>query len=73
MRKSFLGLVGLLMFSVVLTGCNTGDVSTADMDAVKEEMSRENYEKAMKEAGRGDELEKEKAEAERRRQSDYGE
>lgn len=73
MRKFCLGLVGLLMIAAVLTGCNTGDVSTSDMESVREEMSQENYEKAMREAGRGAELEAEKAEAERRRQSDYGE
>lgn len=65
MKKALL-LIACLSFVAFLSGCNTGEVSQSDMDDVREEMSRENYEEAMRAAGRGDELEAEKAEAARR-------
>ena len=63
--------IGLCLV-VALTGCNTGEVSQDEMEQVRQEMSRETYEEAMIEAGRGAELEAEKAEAARRAQDDYG-
>ena len=52
-------LLGLLILSVVAVGCRTGN-SEADTQALKEEFGQANYEKAMKESGKGAELEAEK-------------
>lgn len=69
--KTMLAL-GLLFGSLIgLGGCQSDKISTNDMNNVRSEMSTENYEEAMRKAGRGDELEQQKAEAERRR-SDEG-
>jgi hypothetical protein len=52
--------------SAALMGCDPGTVSQDDMEAVREEMSKERYEQAMRDAGRGAELEaQQKADAER--------
>jgi hypothetical protein len=47
--------------AIALIGCDPGTVSQDDMEAVREEMGTEAYEKAMKDAGKGDELEAQKA------------
>ena len=66
MRVTLALILGLLTFSFVLTGCASGDISEGEASQVKEEMSKEKYEEAMRAAGRGAELDAEKAEAERR-------
>ena len=64
-RALFLVLAGLALASVV--GCaSTGDVTTSGANQVKDEMSKENFEKAMKEQGKGDILEQEKAQSQQR-------
>lgn len=54
-----------LLCGILLAGCNVG-VSQSDTAAVRKEFSQENYEKAMKAAGKGAELEKEKEAAAQR-------
>ncbi|MEJ5171958.1 MAG: hypothetical protein WHU10_13305 [Fimbriimonadales bacterium] len=51
----------LLLAATVLFGCSAGSgVTESDAQKVKEEFSTENYEKAMRESGRADELEAQK-------------
>lgn len=45
---------------IVAAGCAVGEVTEADSQRVREQFSQEAYEKAMKEAGRADELEAQK-------------
>jgi len=45
--------------TLMLAGCSVG-VTASDRDQVKQEMSQSRYEAAMKKAGRGEELKKEK-------------
>lgn len=58
-----LGLMLLLVTSVALVaGCDDDSTTTtSEAEQVRQEMSQENYEDAMIKAGRGDELEKQKA------------
>lgn len=50
----------------VLAGCSAGTISESDNAKMKEEFSQEKYEAAMKAAGKGAELDAEKAAAARR-------
>lgn len=68
MTRWFIGIALLVLLP--LAGCNVGEVSQGEMEEVRKEMSYETYEEAMKKAGRGDELERDKAEAARRREAD---
>jgi hypothetical protein len=66
--------LGIALLCVVgafaLAGCSGSEISEEDMKAQKKEFSAENMEKAMKEAGKGQEWEDyKKREAERNRQS----
>ncbi len=73
MVTKFLGLIAVALLALVVAGCNTGEVSTSDMENVKQEMSREAYEEGMRKAGRGDELEaQKKADAARMSQDNNG-
>ncbi len=64
----FLLIAGILTtLSLSLVGCVKDNISTNDMEDVRNEMSQETYEEAMKKAGRGDELEAEKQAKEQRR------
>lgn len=58
-------LLGLLAVAA-LAGCSSGGISEADNAKLKEDFSKEKYEEAMRKAGRGAELEAEKAAAEKR-------
>lgn len=60
--------VAILALAVVfsLVGCVQGEATVSGAEDVQKEMSRESYEKAMIDAGKGDELEKEKAKMEER-------
>lgn len=66
MRMTLALLLGLLALSTALVGCSPNDITEGDAAQVKQEMSKEKYEEAMRAAGRGAELDAEKAEAERR-------
>lgn len=67
------GLMVVALAALALTGCNSGEVSTSDMENVRNEMSREAYEEGMRKAGRGDELEaQKKADAARMSQDNNG-
>ena len=55
-----------LVLLLALAGCSSGTVTQSDNAKVKAEFSQEEYEKAMKKAGRGAELEAEKAAAAKR-------
>lgn len=46
--------------ALVVAGCNSSGVSESDQAKVSKEFSRESYEKAMVDAGKGKELEEEK-------------
>ncbi|MFN3684020.1 MAG: hypothetical protein ACK41F_08810 [Fimbriimonadaceae bacterium] len=53
--------LSLLAAAAILSGCSAGSgVTESDAQKVKEEFSTENYEKAMKESGRAEELEAQK-------------
>lgn len=55
------GVILVCAFALVAaSGCKSG-VSESDMQQVNKNFSRDSYEKAMKDAGRGKELEEEKA------------
>lgn len=56
----------LAVGAALLGGCATGDISDSTSDQVRQEFSEANYEKAMKAAGRGAELEAEKQKAAQR-------
>ena len=61
-----IGLLVVALAGVVLYGCQKSEVTNADAEKLKQEFSKDNYEKAMKEHGKGAELEQEKkAEQER--------
>lgn len=45
---------------LILAGCASTGVTEADQAAIQKEFSKDNYEKAMKDAGKGAELEEEK-------------
>lgn len=66
MRMTLALVLGLLTLSSVLVGCSPTDITEGDAAQVKQEMSKESYEEAMRKAGRGAELDADKAEAERR-------
>jgi len=51
---------------LVLVGCSAGTISEADNAKAKEEFSQEKYEAAMRAAGKGAELDAEKAAAAKR-------
>ncbi len=55
-------LLLLIIAATVVVGCNSG-VTAGDSDAMRKEFTQENYEKAMIAAGKGEELEREKAAA----------
>lgn len=46
---------------ILAMGCNAGTVSQSDQEALRKENGTEAYEEAMKKAGRGAELEAQKA------------
>lgn len=50
----------LLVMALMVAGCNSSGVSESDQAKVSKEFSRESYEKAMVDAGKGKELEEEK-------------
>ncbi|MCX7798920.1 MAG: hypothetical protein N2109_01090 [Fimbriimonadales bacterium] len=51
----------LMLLAAATVGCSAGTgVTEADAQKMKEEFSTENYEKAMREAGKADELEAQK-------------
>lgn len=55
-------LVGICAFAAALVaGCDPGTVSQKDMEAVRRENGKEAYEKAMRDQGRGAELDAQKA------------
>ncbi len=65
MKRSF-HLAMAALAAAALFGCDPGTVSQGDMEQVRTEMGTEAYEQAMKDAGRGAELEaQKKADAER--------
>ncbi len=65
-------LIGACIASAAfLSGCNAGTVSQADMEAVRKENGTEAYEKAMRDQGRGAELDAQKA-ADAARMADGG-
>lgn len=53
----------MLLIAVAAIGCSKSEVTADDMAKVRKDFSQENYEKAMIAAGKGAELEKEKAAA----------
>jgi hypothetical protein len=59
MKKLFIVMAALA--AIALIGCDPGTVSQDDMEQVRKEMGTEAYEKAMIDAGKGDELEAQKA------------
>jgi hypothetical protein len=56
-----LGLLLLGVIAVCSLGCAPTEVTEADSQKMKQEFSQENYEKAMKAAGKEKELEEQKA------------
>lgn len=70
MRNTF-ALLAIALIATAVTGCNTGEVTQAQMEQVRQEMSQEAYEQAMRDAGRGAELEAQQA-ADRARGNDGG-
>jgi len=64
------GFLCLAVAFVALIGCDDeSTITTSESEQVREEMSQEKYEDAMIKAGRGAELEQQKAAEESRRQS----
>ena len=53
-------LVVVSCILAVMWGCTKAEVTEADTERMRREFSQENYERAMKEAGRGAELEEQK-------------
>jgi hypothetical protein len=58
--RPVIGIVSAAVTIIVLTACTKTEVTEADSAKVKEEFSQENYEAAMKAAGKEKELEEEK-------------
>lgn len=56
----------------ILSGCAAGGTSQNEMEQVRKEMGTEAYEDAMRKAGRGAELDAQKAADEARRSADGG-
>ncbi len=64
------GILAALGLSVM--GCDPGTVSQGDQESMRKEMSQETYEDAMRKAGRGAELDAQKAQDDARRAADGG-
>lgn len=57
-----LALIGICaLAAALLAGCDPGTVSQKDMEAIRKENGTEAYEKAMRDQGRGAELDAQKA------------
>lgn len=57
-----LALIGFCALAAALVaGCDPGTVSQKDMEAIRKENGKEAYEKAMRDQGRGAELDAQKA------------
>jgi hypothetical protein len=71
MRKLLaIGVLAALGLAVI--GCDPGTVSQGDQEAMRKEMSQEAYEEAMRKAGRGAELDAQKAQDAARRAEEGG-
>ena len=66
MRKLLFAAVALL----TVVGCNSGELSNDDVARTKAELSKENYEKTMKEQGKTAELEQSKSDEAERKQAE---
>ena len=71
MKKSLILALSAAAMTLGLIGCDPGTVSQSDQEAIRKEMGTEAYEQAMKDSGRGAELEAQKA-ADAARMSEEG-
>lgn len=70
MRHSRL-LFGLLLAGL-LSGCSSGELTNEDIAAQRKQFSKENYEKTMREQGRGAELDEAKRDEAERKAAEQG-
>ena len=70
--KQLLALGVLAALGLAVMGCDPGTVSQGDQETMRKEMSTETYEDAMRKAGRGAELDAQKAADAARRAEEGG-
>lgn len=70
--KQFLAIGVLAALGLTVMGCDPGTVSQGDQESMRKEMSTEAYEDAMRKAGKGAELDAQKAADAARRAEEGG-